>query len=48
VTYLAGVQRPAVIGWLLLVVAVVAAVEGLTAQRRQHSKAADGSAATDR
>lgn len=39
VTYLIGVQHPAFIGWLLLIVAVVAALDGLLAQRRQHAEA---------
>ncbi|WIE80963.1 hypothetical protein [Curtobacterium sp. MCSS17_016] len=38
VTYLIGVQSPAFIGWLLLIVAVVAAIDGLIAQRRQHTQ----------
>jgi hypothetical protein len=38
VTYLIGVQHPAFIGWLLLIVAVVAAIDGLLAQRRQHAR----------
>lgn len=39
VTYLLGVQHPALIGWLLLIVAAVAALDGLLAQRRHHSQA---------
>ncbi|MCS6557143.1 hypothetical protein NYQ31_01885 [Curtobacterium flaccumfaciens] len=39
VTYLIGVQHPAFIGWLLLIVAVVAAIDGVLAQRRQHTQA---------
>jgi hypothetical protein len=37
-TYLIGVQHPAFIGWLLLIVAAVAAIDGLLAQRRQHTE----------
>ncbi|WIE62711.1 hypothetical protein DEI97_006100 [Curtobacterium sp. MCLR17_032] len=42
VTYLIGVQDPAFIGWLLLIVAVVAAIDGLLAQRRQHNETRAG------
>lgn len=38
VTYLIGVQHPAFIGWLLLIVAAVAAIDGLLAQRRQYAQ----------
>lgn len=38
VTYLIGVQHPAFIGWLLLIVAAVAAIDGLISQRRQNTR----------